>query len=221
MGKYPGTYAGPDFAMFVKMNVDDNLANQSTVVVLVLVQVKLVSRMSRRDLDAAKATVDPSLLYHTNRSQKKIDDEASASTRPAKRRRTAKESSETESRSKKSSSTTTTTETGPKIIEGRRADHDLFLNELKSVPVIRLVVVGKTSGVKCEVGKVIHNRLGSAYPEDVMIVIGQNEMEDFLGEKLSVEIGRLLGRDDNEEVDKKEVWYEREEEEKDWDGQVI
>ena len=171
MGKFPGRYAGPDFAMLVK--VSDGLV---AVVALVLVQVKLVSKVTPTVLKEACASVDPALLYHINRV-------------PTSTKKT-------------------------KVIEARRASQEAFVEALKSVPVIRMVVAAGGESGKAEVQAVKHRRAGAQFKEDLLIVVaGKAAMEGLFGAQIGEAVLNLKSaRDDDETGELAEGGYDHAEE---------
>ena len=143
------------------------------IIALVLVQVKLVSKVTARVLKEACATVDPALLYHVNR----------VSTRKAK----------------------------AKVLEARRERQAAFMEALKSVPVIRMVVVAGGKSGKVEVGKVTHGRAGAQFTEDLLIVVaGKKGLHALFGAgPMGAAVAAITSkRDDGELLDLPEDGYD-------------
>ena len=188
MGKFPGRYAGPDFAMFVRVEKRRTASSSSAgppaapLVALVLVQVKLVSSVTSKVLKEARATVDPALVYHVNRLAKK---------------KTV-------------------------VLKARAAGQTAFLEALKTVPVVRMVIAAGGSAGKVEVSKVVHGRPGATYKEDLeVIVAGKAALVGLFGKSVGEAVFALkAGRDDDEE-ELAEEGYDDAKETQDWDEKVV
>ena len=108
------------------------------------------------------------------------------------------------------------------VLKARARGQAKFLDALKTVPVIRVVVaVGGTSG-KVEVGKITHGRAGAVYKEDLEIVVaGKAALVGLFGEKVGEAVLALNTARDDEEEELAEEGYNDVQESQDWDGEVV
>ena len=136
-------------------------------------------------LKEARASVDPSLLYHVNRV-------------PTKKKKT-------------------------KILKQRVASQAAFLETLKTVPVIRMVVAAGGKSGKVEVERIKHGRDGAVYKEDLHIVVaGQPAFVELFGKKIGEAVFKLKARkEDDEAEDLEEEGYDDVSESQEWDGAVV